>query len=499
MIRPTIALSLPFAILLGCATTDAPRNTMSLGPAVSIGALPEPVTRVQEQDSGNDLARLPGVPLHRYRQTVSQLEFWESETFERYFMNTYIPETDIEPPVNVEEAEVLQKVQRYFQSDRMDRALDLLHAKNAADATAVFDFMIGNIHLQQDEIELAIAAYSSATEKYGKFRRAWQNMGVCHVQKGDFLAARPALTKVLELGARDAITYGMLGLAHSADDEHVAAETAFRMAVLLDPATLDWKMNLARSMFKQQRYDDVAAMLAELISDNPARGDLWLLQANAYIGMNQPLRAMENYVMVDQLGASTTGSLLTLADICVNEKLFGMAVQRYIEALEMEPESGLDRIVRACKVLAAQGAVGETATLIDYVENQYGTELDTEERTALLKLRARLAVASGAGGAAEAEILEQVVALNPTDGEALLLLGQFYRGIGDFDRAMLRLQQAESIPEFEADAKVRQAQVMVDQGRVKDAVRLLRQAQAVKPRDNVQDFLDQVERSARNQ
>ena len=51
---------------------------------------------------------------------------------------------------------------------------------------------------------------------------------------------------------------------------------------------------------------------------------------------------------------------------------------------------------------------------------------------------------------------------------------------------------------FEADAKVRHAQLLVKLGRYDQALPLLRRAQQIKPRDNVQDYLDQVERVARS-
>ena len=57
-------------------------------------------------------------------------------------------------------------------------------------------------------------------------------------------------------------------------------------------------------------------------------------------------------------------------------------------------------------------------------------------------------------------------------------------------------ERAASLSAFEADAKVRHAQLLVGQLRYAEALPLLRRAQQVKPRDNIQQFLDQVERVA---
>jgi hypothetical protein len=104
----------------------------------------------------------------------------------------------------------------------------------------------------------------------------------------EFVAkAIPSLTKVIELGGGDATMYGLLGFAYSNTEKPIAAESAYRMAILLDPATRDWKLGLAKSFFKQRRWPDAVALTAELIEETPDAADLWLLQANAYIGMGE--------------------------------------------------------------------------------------------------------------------------------------------------------------------------------------------------------------------
>ena len=61
---------------------------------------------------------------------------------------------------------------------------------------------------------------------------------------------------------------------------------------------------------------------------------------------------------------------------------------------------------------------------------------------------------------------------------------------------MLHYERAAGLPAFEADAKVCHAQLLVGQGKNAEAVPLLKRAQQLKPRDHVQQYLEQVERSA---
>lgn len=425
----------------------------------------------------------------------ADLALWNDPEFQRQFTLSYIAATEVEPTVTLPEREDLQKVLDYISSDRTDKALDMLIDENGPDKSAVYDFTLANIYFQRDTLELAGESYKDAVQKYPKFRRAWKNLGLIHVRDSAFEDAATCFGKVIELGGGDAVTYGLLGFAYSNTGQFISAESAYRMAVLLDPVTLDWKMGLARSFFKQRRFADAASLCENLIADDPERSDLWLLQANAFIGLGEPLRAAENFEMAGRLGAATPASLNSLGDIYINEELYELAFESYGRALELAPDGDVKRAIRAAKVLTARGALEESNQLIARIEELRGEVLTDGEKKDLLKLRARLAVAQGAGGE-EARILEEIVAIDPLDGEALMLLGQHAERSGETEKAVFYYERAQGLEAHEPDACVRHAQLLVRQGKYKEALPLLRRAQAMKPRQHVQDFLEQVEQRA---
>jgi tetratricopeptide (TPR) repeat protein len=114
----------------------------------------------------------------------------------------------------------------------------------------------------------------------------------------------------------------------------------------------------------------------------------------------------------------------------------------------------------------------------------------------VLKLKARLAVASG-GGDSEVGVLEQIVELDPLDGEALILLGQHSSRHGAPEKAVFYFERAAGLEQFEADAKLRHAELLVNQGKYAEALPLLRRSHELKPRDYVEKYLEQVERVAK--
>jgi tetratricopeptide (TPR) repeat protein len=438
----------------------------------------------------------PDTPILSYSSDLSQLELdiWNDPAFKKRFTESYIAETDIEPRVTVDEREKMLKVLKLISSDKMDEAAKMLEKSRNEAATAVFDFTLANIYFQQDKLDEAATVYQIAVDKYPKFRRAWRNLGLIYIRQNDFEKALPALTRVIELGGGDVITYGLLGFAYSSVENDLSAESAYRMAILLDPITIDWKMGLARSFFKQERFAEAIALCRQLIKNQPDRAELWLLQANAYIGFNQPLKAAENFELIDRLGKSTVDSLNMIGDIYINEELYEMAVKSYIRAMEKDPNDSPQRAIRAAKVLAARSAFQETRRLIESIETLCGNQLETENRKDLLKLRARLAVADGSGDQEEVDVLKEIVELDPLDGDALILLGQYYGRTGDTEKAIFYYERAESIEKYEADAKVRHAQLLVKNGKYTEALPLLKRAQQIKPRDNIQEYLNQVER-----
>jgi tetratricopeptide (TPR) repeat protein len=485
-----VAVSSSCASLVPGEVRYAPANAPGFGRAASTPL----ATQAQPSRLGSQLA-----PFEQDEPEVlgSELSIWSEPGFRRKFLESYLSETEIEPAIHAEERKPLEKILELIAAGQDHEALKLLKAARNPASSAAFDFLAANIHFQREQFDQAAQAYTLAIEKHPKYRRAWKNLAMIHVRESNFQQALPALTKVIELGGGDSVTYGLLGFAFSNTGQDLPAESAYRQANLLDPQAIDWKMGMARSFFRQQRFADAAALCAQLLNENPNRADLWALQANAHIGMQQPLRAAESFEVLDRMGASTPDTLNMLGDIYVNEGLFDLSVDCYARAMQLSPDVAPDRAIRAAKVLIARGAHEETASLMQSIDTLRGSSLSDSDRKELLRLRARAAVACGSGEE-EARVLEEVVALDPLDGDALILLGQHHERMGDADRAVLYFERAAGLEAFEVDAKVRHAQLLVRQGRYADAIPLLKRAQSLKPRENIQKFLEDIERASKS-
>ncbi|MBM3749169.1 MAG: hypothetical protein FJW34_25685 [Acidobacteria bacterium] len=148
-----------------------------------------------------------------------------------------------------------------------------------------------------------------------------------------------------------------------------------------------------------------------LIERFPTKAEFWLLQANAYLNLKQPLKAAENLECVARLGQSTADSLFTLGDIYAGENLFDLAGRAYTRALAADPDQASSRPTRAVELLAARGGHAQAGRLIAEIQQAMPDRLAAADRRKLLKLQARIAFATGGAGAA-VSVLEESITLD---------------------------------------------------------------------------------------
>lgn len=423
---------------------------------------------------------------------------WLDDTFVKQFLGTFGVQAEIEPRVTTVEKTELEKVAAMMsRRDGLELARSYL-ARRVGDAdTAVFDFTLGSICFQQDRLHAATRWYERAVEKFPSFLRAHKNLGVARVRLGEFPEAVESLTRAVELGAKDGITFGLLGYAYLMTGETSSAETAYREAVMLQPAILDWKMGLARCLFKLRKYEEAASLCGELIDRDPGRAELWLLQANAFLGMKDTSSAVENYEYLDLKGKATPQSLYALGDIYVSEGLIDLAVDAYLRAIDRAAEPDPGRALQKVEYLVMRAAYEAAEQLAARLRALPEDVFRPAERMRYLKLQARIAAARDPASVEAVKILEEIVEIDPLDGEALILLAQHCASAGDLERASFLFERAQGIARHEAEASLRHAQCLVRAGRYRDAVPLLKRVQDLRPRDDVARYLEQVERAAR--
>jgi Flp pilus assembly protein TadD len=429
-------------------------------------------------------------------EVMSELDaLWNDPEFKKRLIGSYGFAAEIEPRLNPEELATYRDKVVPLLRDDPKKAMNELQSLAKPGASAVFDFTLGNLYFQQEDLTNAVKHFEAALTKFPDYRRACKNLGFALVREGNFAAALKPLCRTVELGGADGKVFGLLGFTYATLGRNVSAEAAYRQALVFEPENVDFKLGLVKSAISTRNYDYALALLEELIVEHPERESLWTLQANLYIQKDQPAQAIISLEMLRRAAKAMPRDLYLLGDLYMSQESRDLALEAYLAALEQDGGANPAKVLRAAQILVSRSAWIEAGQLFAKIR-QSPTKLEGADELKLLKLESKAAMSTGAGDKA-ITTLEQIVQKDPLDGEALLLAGDYYSKSGQKEKAELRYQSASAIQGFEADAYVKQAQLLAQSQKYAQATELLKKAQKVKPRDNVQRYLDKIEQLAR--
>ncbi|HAV61630.1 MAG TPA: hypothetical protein DCY13_04605, partial [Verrucomicrobiales bacterium] len=430
--------------------------------------------------------------------------FWNDPQFVKSFMGTYGVETKDEPTITPDEGKVFNTVAEQMKANNRAGAISTLAAAIKPDSSAALDFTLATLYVQpgpENNNELAAQNYRRAIDKFPNFLRAHKNLSLTYAALGKFEEAIGELTRTLELGGEDGNVYGILGYCYLNKGKYLSAEIAYSKALLFTPDNVEWKKGYAQCLLSQSKNREAAALFGELVLDDPQDIDSWLLQANSFLALGDNDRAAENYELVRRMGKANAQVLNLLGDIYVNMNLVELAKTAYLEAFAREPEQELDRPLRSVEILANLGSHADAENLLGEIRTKAGSRLDDKQKLRALRLTARIQLATGRGGEA-VKTLEQIVASEPMDGEALLMLADHYTRLQSEDgdkrrdevaRAALYFDRAEKIRAYEVRALIQHAQMLVGEKEYSKALPKLRRAQDLEFREPVARYLQQVE------
>lgn len=428
-----------------------------------------------------------------------------TEELEQRLINV-APLRRVEPEVSRNEAEILQQAVE-LQKDSPAAAANFLEGQigNLPDGetpSAMFDFFIGVLYQQMGDNEKAKGWYENAIEKKDDFLRARKNLGVLEAINGNFDGAEPHLNKAVELGAADALVLGLLGFVHQQNERYVAAEAAYRQALIFAPNERNWKVNLASTLLQQQRNAEAKALLDTLIEADPNESRFWLFQATALTGMGELRQAAANFEVVRAMGEADYRVLLQLGDIYLTLNAIEMAADLYIESVQADDAGDPARPISNVRTLSRYGALAKAEALAQAIRGGYGAKLDDDQRTELLTVESQIQLAQGQREEAAAT-LKELIQGDPSAGSAMITLADYYADISE-DGEALR-QDAKDLyshaadltgqPEVVARANLRWGILLVRERNYTEALQKLRASNSLEPQAFKEDYIRQVERA----
>ncbi len=423
---------------------------------------------------------------------------WKSESFRKAVTGSFGIDSRIEPLITTDEEFYLKKAAEEMAADNRKAAIATLGGSSILDRSPAMLFNLATFQYEEGDLTAAQTSFGKAIAAFPNFRDAHRNLAVVFVQSGQTDKAEPHLVRALELGANDGLTYGLLGYYHASRDHHQAALDAYRAAMLSQPRDRQWRLGAAQALVALEHSREAASLLQSLVDEMPEDSSAWLVQADAWLRLDDRVRAAANLEIVHRSGALDANSLLTLGHLYNQSDLPALALERYRAALTAPSPVSPSRAVEALELFAS-GAdwarAKEFAALLDETE-LYRKELDPASGekpliSRLTRVRALLELETG-DAAAGAKRVEGWLQREPLDGHALLLLARFREDAGQTEEAEMLLEQAERLPEHAASAHLARGRLLVAAKDYEKALEHLEKSQQLKPNDSLAEYIAAV-------
>lgn len=404
----------------------------------------------------------------------AELSLWSDPAFRLRFTESYLSDTTVEPTPSDEEVVVLAEFNDLMAAGRQDKALQVLEKRRSKGCSALIDCYVANLRMQREEPDAAAAAYRVAVGKFPKFRRAWRGLAFAEARRESYPEALQAAVRTIELEGANGDLYGILGICHMQLENYVAAESAYRLANMLEPTNPEWEAGMAMAFFRQGRFPEAIALFDGMLQRRPDDAYLWLSQGKAYLAAKRPLEAAQNFEVAHSLGAATTDSLGVLGSIYINEGITELGAEAYLAALALDSAKMAGPALTAAKSLLMRfDAVEDAERLLALVD---ASGLSLEEQKERLDLLGKISATKDPNKLEGLEFLQQIVALDPMDGDALIRLAAVYSARGEVEQALFHFERASGIEAFEEKGKLAQGQFLVKQQRYSEGLPLLRRA-----------------------
>ncbi|MCB1063995.1 MAG: tetratricopeptide repeat protein [Verrucomicrobiae bacterium] len=427
---------------------------------------------------------------------------WQEASFRRAFTASYGIDARIEPLVNAGEKEVLNQVAELMKKEDREGAIAKLVGDSNLNESAALIFTLGNLRFESGAVEDALVNFERAIALHPNFRDAHRNLAVALVQQSQFDAAEPHLVRALELGARDGLTLGLLGYCHANADRSQAALQAYRLAQLTMPEELQWKLGEAHALLALNDARGSVSIYSQLLEQRADDGALWSNQADAYLQLGESVPAIANLEFARRLNQLNPAETISLGHLYLNEGLVDSAMECYQATLSGEAEAPFDKLVDALENLTRFRRWHEAGILVEALsENpRFRGRSDNDKGITSRLMRCRGLIELEAGDPTIGfGLVQSLVESDPLDGAALILLAKFQAREKRFEEAELLLQQAASLDAFAVAAWRELGKLLVQAGRYGDAVNPLRQALEREPDANLSQYLDAVERAAKQE
>ena len=336
-------------------------------------------------------------------------------------------------------------------------------------------YVLGHSYFSLQRYLPAETAFTLVFDALPNHVRAHESLAMLYLRTERYADARVHLARLAELGRNTAHVHAATGYLEQKTHHYWAAANAFQKALVLEPDNRTALRGLLHALTETREHAKAKALVEQLLLGEPDDPDLWLYRAHIALAAGERAAALASLETALRLGDDS------------------VANRQACSALHLE--SG--NVARAVDLLQGSAARGIAFALVDEAlgwlanENEWDrfrellASVDREtlgyvEQSRLLTRRASLALRDGNAQAASTA-LQEALALDPSNADALMALGQSYRAERDYARADLLFRRASAYGAVVERALVARAEVAIDQENFGGAIEHLRSAVSGNP------------------
>jgi tetratricopeptide (TPR) repeat protein len=318
-------------------------------------------------------------------------------------------------------------------------------------------YVIGHSYFSLGEYLPAETAFKLALIGMPNHIRAQESLAMLFLRTERYEDARVHLELAVQRGRNTAHVFSAFGYLEQKTRRYAAAANAFQRALVLEPDSRTALRGLLHALSETGEHAKARALVEQLLRDEPDDLALWLYRAQIALQANDRAMAIASLETARRLGDDSPAN----RERCI----------------ELHLENG--NIARAVDLMRGSSTRGLAFTQLDQVlgwlanENEwdYFRELSTAvdrstlsgpEQSRLLTRRASLAARDRDRRAAGAA-LQEALALDPSNAEALMMLAQIHRAERDYGRADLLFQRASDYGAVRENALLARAEVAIEQ------------------------------------
>lgn len=398
-----------------------------------------------------------------------------------------------EPSVTEVEREILEKVYLLLESD-INYAYtflnDMLNSGNPI--SAAFNHALGNVYFKNANYFQAETQYLAAVNKHPSFQRAWNALGLARYKQGSYDEAGEALANSVRFGANDSMTYGILGFCHLQEGRYRSAETAYHYAMLFDPEQTDWAEGLAQAYFETARFQEAISIFDDLIRTQPGNEEFWLLKANAWLALDEPLKTARCIEIARRFGEVDDDALYLLGNIYLDARIFDSARDVFLVASKRSGRLEEKELLSAVRYLVFNDEHEFAEQILDLISEE-GEDWSTDDKTLYRFLKAEFAYYRDDLEASERTYLTGIE-LDPFNGYALMKLAEINIRQGETDQAIVYYDRAALNPSIRYNALVSKARALINKKQFRSALKTIEKALSEKNDVRLNQLYAQVQR-----